>query len=126
MNDSSRLYQETEKLLQCLHDPQARLHASADLDWSLENGDVFQLEEVGTIASKLLKMALEETDNEAREDLFSLVDTAEQYNPIREYLDYETLAERMTSFPSLHGLDFAISILVVHPPSNGKMGTSQK
>ncbi|GHO53108.1 hypothetical protein [Ktedonobacter robiniae] len=111
MSDPSRLRQETEKFLQCLHDPQTRLHASSDLDWILENGDAFQLEEVGSIASMLLKMALEEADNEAREDLFCLVETAERYNPTREYLDYEALASKITSFPSLHGLDFAIMIL---------------
>lgn len=111
MSDPSRLHQETEKLLQCLHDPQTRLHASANLDWSLENGDAFQLEEVGSIASMLLKMALEETDNEARAELLSLVETADHYNPIRQYLDYDALAARLASFSSSDGLDFAIMIL---------------
>lgn len=111
MSDPSRLRQETETFLQCLHDPKARFRASSDLDWILENGDAFPLEEVGSIASMLLKMALEETDNEAREDLFCLVETAERYNPIREYLDYDALASKITSFPSSHGLDFAIMVL---------------
>lgn len=111
MNDPSRLRQATEKFLQSLHDPQTRLHASGDLDWILENGDAFPLEEVGSITSMLLKTTLEETDNGAREDLFCLVETAERYNPIREYLDYDALASKITSFPSSDGLDFAIMIL---------------